>query len=357
MRDPAAPELVPSLRPRFAFVPALWVIALFVGLFGLQRLTARTPPAVTVPQKPLPTPRVPMPADDERFAPPTADWVAAMRAGLQPLQELAPPMPRPRPGDWLDQHPESGQSFGDYYRTYVIRPTPRRHIIYVQPLGSFTEAERQIVALTAEYLARYFNLPVWVQPELPLRVVPGPAFRRHPSQGMTQLHTGTILREVLKPRLPDDAVVYLAFTAIDLFPQPDWNFVFGEASLRDRVGVWSLARNGDPGRSAQSFRLCLLRTLKIATHETGHMFGMAHCTAHPCNMNGVNSLDEADRAPLDLCPDCLAKVALLTATEPQVLLRGMADFHREHGLVREEQGLRRALDALDRSRRAARASR
>jgi hypothetical protein len=77
------------------------------------------------------------------------------------------------------------------------------------------------------------------------------------------------------------------------------------------------------------------------------MFGMAHCTAHPCNMNGVNSLDEADRAPLEPCPECLAKVALLTTTEPAALLRGMAGFHRINGLLREEHGLRRALAALD----------
>ena len=38
----------------------------------------------------------------------------------------------------------------------------------------------------------------------------------------------------------------LAITAFDLWPGPGWNFVFGQASLTERVGVWSMARNGDP---------------------------------------------------------------------------------------------------------------
>jgi predicted Zn-dependent protease len=69
------------------------------------------------------------------------------------------------------------------------------------------------------------------------------------------------------------------FTAVDLFPAPSWNFVFGQASLAGRVGVWSFARNGNPAEGEAGFRRCLARTLRIAAHEVGHMFGMA--TARP----------------------------------------------------------------------------
>jgi archaemetzincin len=55
-----------------------------------------------------------------------------------------------------------------------------------------------------------------------------------------------ILREVLEPERPADALAYLALTASDLWPRKGWNFVFGQANLRKRVGVWSLYRNGDP---------------------------------------------------------------------------------------------------------------
>ena len=51
------------------------------------------------------------------------------------------------------------------------------------------------------------------------------------------------------PRRPEDAVAVLGLTTSDLWPGEGWNFVFGQASLRDRIGVWSLYRFGDPERS------------------------------------------------------------------------------------------------------------
>ncbi len=54
------------------------------------------------------------------------------------------------------------------------------------------------------------------------------------------------------------------------------------------MGVWSIYRNGDPRQGDDAFRLCLRRTIKTATHETGHMFSMYHCTLFECNMCGSN---------------------------------------------------------------------
>ncbi|MGE5192634.1 MAG: Zn-dependent protease, partial [Deltaproteobacteria bacterium] len=64
-----------------------------------------------------------------------------------------------------------------------------------------------------------------------------------------------------------------------LKPGEGWNFVFGQASLSDRVGVWSIYRFGNPEKSADDYKLCLRRTLATAVHETGHMLGIKHCTA------------------------------------------------------------------------------
>jgi archaemetzincin len=263
------------------------------------------------------------------------------------LRPLYPPLPPPQPGDWIAAHPEErGQRFIEYLAHPRNRPTAERHTLYVQPIGSFNEAERRIVTLTAEYLHRYFNLPVVLRPALPLSAVPQKAFRVHPTWKVRQLHTTTILDEVLLPRLPDDAIAYIAFTAVDLFPAPSWNFVFGQASLAGRVGVWSFARNGNPAEGEAGFRRCLARTLRIAAHEVGHMFGMAHCKAHPCDMNGVNSLDEADRSPLDPCPECLAKIVWLTGRDPTVFLRDLIAFAAEQGI--ESGRAQTALAALER---------
>jgi HSP20 family molecular chaperone IbpA len=66
------------------------------------------------------------------------------------------------------------------------------------------------------------------------------------ANGVLRLST-YLLYEVLEPDRPEDALAYLALTASDLWPGEGWNFVFGQANLRRRVGVWSLYRNGDPG--------------------------------------------------------------------------------------------------------------
>ena len=42
---------------------------------------------------------------------------------------------------------------------------------------------------------------------------------------MAQIQTGYVLREVLAPRRPPDALALLGLTAVDLFPGPGWNFV------------------------------------------------------------------------------------------------------------------------------------
>ena len=70
------------------------------------------------------------------------------------------------------------------------------------------------------------------------------------------------------------------------------------------------------------------RTLKIAIHETGHMFSMKHCTKFECLMSGTNHLAETDRRPLDVCPECMAKIAWAFGYDPAVRYRRLADFWR-----------------------------
>ena len=155
-----------------------------------------------------------------------------------------------------------------------------------------------------------------------------------------------MLNDVLKPRLPDDGAAIIALTAMDLWPGKGWNFVFGQASLKARVGVWSMSRFGDPEKSEEAFRLCLLRTLKVATHETGHMISLPHCVLHECNMCGSNHLKETDRHPLALCPECVAKVCWATRTEPAKRYRGLEQFCRAHGLENEANRYQKFIDAL-----------
>jgi archaemetzincin len=253
----------------------------------------------------------------------------------------------PQPGDWLTEHPETAQTYTQYVRSRPVRVDRHRRTIYIQPLGDFDRQQRRVLDRTAEFLGIYFQLPVKVREGMSLNVIPAEARREHPTWHVPQILTTYVLDDVLRPRLPTDACVYLALTPSDLWPGRGWNFVFGQASLSERVGVWSIARNGDPHGDAAAFRLCLLRTLKTASHETGHMFSLPHCTFYECNMCGSNHREEADRRPLWLCPQCLAKLCHATGADPAKRFKELAAFSDRVGLKSEQSFYEKSLKALE----------
>ncbi len=299
------------MTTRFVSVllPAFWLLLLAAGCRGDAG-----------PEKPdlLPVP--------ER-----KQWTRAAKA-LEPLHRTKRP---PAPSDWLAQHEEKGQTFEAYVASDPVRPDEKRDTLYILLLGRFSPARKKVVTLTAEFMSIYFGLPVSFADPVPLAEIPARARRVHPSWGVKQINASYILEEVLEPRVPDDAVALIAFTASDLWPGPGWNFVFGLASLWKRVGVWSIHRNGDPAESEEAFALCLLRTLKTGTHETGHMLGMRHCIAYECNMNGSNHRAEADSQPLALCPECVRKIWWACGVDPLARYRKLEAFCRRHGLEKE----------------------
>lgn len=215
--------------------------------------------------------------------------------------ELRPP----QPGDWLANHNEPGQTFIEYRVSNPVLVSEERKKLYVMPLGELTEAERKVIEKTTEYLGIFYQLPVELMEEVPLNVPDG---SKRMNFGNVQYHTKYILYDILAPELPADAVALIGFTARDLYPDRRWNFVFGQASLKDRVGIWSINRYGNPATNHEALKQCLFRAMKVSTHETGHMLSIRHCTAYRCVMNGSNTLEESDRKPPYFCSECLAKV-------------------------------------------------
>jgi archaemetzincin len=262
------------------------------------------------------------------------------------LQPLGKKLGKPQPGDWLASHKEDGQTFDEYLRAGPVRKSDTLKTIYICQIGDFTVEQKKIVGRTREYLEIYFATPVKVHKTLALADIPEKAKRTHPSWGDKQILSTYVLQEVLRPDRPDDALAYLAFTASDLWPGEGWNFVFGQASLRERTGVWSIYRNGDPAKDAEAFRLCLRRTLGTATHETGHILTMQHCIAFECNMNGSNSLPEADRQPLYPCPVCFRKLCWNLQVDPAEQCRKLKEFYVKSELKDEADWCGRAIELL-----------
>ncbi len=258
-----------------------------------------------------------------------------MREVMVKLRPLHTPKIPARAGDWLAIHKESGQTFQEYLECEPVLPQGRRSVLYLQPLAAFTSTQQRIVGLTSEFLELFYNLRVKTLPPIPLSVIPKRAQRVHPAWRTHQILTSYILQKILKPKLPRDAAALLALTAEDLWPREGWNFVFGEASLSERVGIWSIQRFGNPDFDEANYRLCLLRTLSTAAHETGHMFSMLHCTLWECLMCGSESLWESDHQPLEVCPECLAKLCWATCTDPVERFQRLADFCARNALTKE----------------------
>ncbi len=271
---------------------------------------------------------------------------ARLRPAIEKLRPLHQTISKPAPGDWLSQHRESGQTFEQYAHSRPVTPQGVRNVLYIQPIGTFTKTQRNIVKLTAEYMERHLNLEVRTKKTLPLSVIPTAAQRTHPQWGDKQILTTYVLDSVLKPRLPKDGAAMIAFTASDIWPGRGWNFVFGQGSIRERVGIWSIYRNGDPDRDAKSFALCLKRTIKTAVHETGHIFSMYHCTAYECCMCGSNHREESDRRPVYLCPECTAKICWATQIHPVERYKRLMEWCMTNGFEEERAFFEKSMKAL-----------
>ena len=271
---------------------------------------------------------------------------AKLELAISKLRPLHQKISTPGPSDWLAQHDESGQTFKQYVRSRPVTAHGARNVLYIQPIGAFSKTQRKIVALTAEYMQHFFSLKVKTNKTIPLSAIPDGARRVHPTWGDKQILTTYVLNSVLKPKLPKNASAVLAITASDLWPGRGWNFVFGQASIRGRVGVWSIYRNGDPDKDKQSFRLCLKRTVKTAVHETGHMFSMYHCTAYECCMCGSNHREESDRRPLYLCPECTAKVCWATQSDPAARYKRLMEFCKKNGFENERLFFEKSIRTL-----------
>jgi archaemetzincin len=252
------------------------------------------------------------------------------------------PMGRPARHDWLASHTEPGQSFAEFLDLSPSKPTAERQTIYAMPLGTFSAEDRKLIQMTVEFLAAFYDLPV---KHMKARTLKDPALRprRNRFTNQTQFKTGDVIEYILKPSIPKDAAALIAFTKEDLYMDQNTNFVFGEASFDSRVGVWSLSRLDD-NTDSQNF---LLRTLKIAAHETGHMFSMRHCTKYECLMSGTNHLAETDRRPVDTCPECTAKISWLSDVSFDDRYRRLIEFCKKTGLTEIEKEFAAKLKAVE----------
>lgn len=245
---------------------------------------------------------------------------------------------KPKASDWLAQHAEPGQTFPGYLKSSANLPNETRNVIYIMPIGAFTEKSAPDLQMLLEYTKAYYHpMEVIMKPTVSDAKVKA---QSRMNRGAKQWLTTDILRW-MKSQLNDDAYAMISVTMTDLYPNPEWNFVFGMASFRQRVGVFSFARYGDVDKLT-----VLRRSAKVLTHEAGHMFGISHCVYYQCNMNGANHLNEMDATPMNLCPVCLRKMQRSVKFDLIERYQRLHAFYVKYKLDKEAKWVKVRMDKI-----------
>jgi archaemetzincin len=73
-------------------------------------------------------------------------------------------LPNPRPGDWLAEHYENGQTFDEFVQSDRNSPDEIHNVIYLQPIGQFKQDQSPSLDLLRENATAYFVMNVDILP-------------------------------------------------------------------------------------------------------------------------------------------------------------------------------------------------
>jgi archaemetzincin len=254
-----------------------------------------------------------------------ATSAAPLQADEEGFTKLGPP----KPGEWRYAFKEAAQSYEKYVAGPVNKKSDARTTFYIQPLGSAGKGYKDVLERMRLYAEAFFGVPAKVLDPIPMF--------EEALQARRSQYDSTLIINLLADRVPKDALVYIGITDKDLFSE-GLNFVFGEASLNWKCGVYSLVRY-----QTKDDALFTRRSLNLLAHESGHILSIEHCVAYACVMQGANNLREDDGHPMHLCPIDLKKVLWNTGMDRDDRYRKLLALYQKWGLKAEADWVTKRL--------------
>jgi archaemetzincin len=159
--------------------------------------------------------------------------------------------------------------------------------------------EQDVPELIRENLSKTFAMSeiAILRNAMPLSSAPYDSVRK-------QYYSSLLLMVIREYAREIEADKILGTINADLFV-PGLNFVFGEAESPGKAAIVSLYRLRPEFYGDQANRtLFLERAAKEAIHETGHTFGLSHCSNSSCVMSFSNTIHAVDGKKREFCSKC-----------------------------------------------------
>ncbi len=194
---------------------------------------------------------------------------------------------------------EVEQPFEAFANSEVMRTNASRNLLKIVIIDQgISNEEQEILQIVSDYLSVVHGVTVTLTTNYTLTDID-----RRGNQYAVEPNLSK-----LRENLPETTFV-LGFTSKDLYSyecRDSVNFIFGVGRWQYAAGLFSTCRFSDG-----SLEKTLIRLMRLASHEFGHMRGLAHCIKYACCMQGVNSMNEADKVPLTFCAQDMAKICHL----------------------------------------------
>jgi len=163
------------------------------------------------------------------------------------------------------------------------------------------DIENDVLKRISIELNKMFSLPVVIAEPME---IPQESYNK-----IREQYNSTVILRHLKSLIEPNTAI-LIITDVDLFAD-GLNFVFGEANILDSVCIISTCRLWfTMSGSKVYYDFFILRIIKEAVHELGHLMGLGHCRNNKCVMYFSNSILDTDRKGKDFCNNCKRRLGL-----------------------------------------------